>query len=53
MAARLWVWLFTVSCVAAYMALKFTKDLPYDAMEPPLLSMAAMLYPCCEAGTLV
>ncbi len=42
MVARLSAWLFTVSCVAAYAAPKFARDSPCNAMEPPLLSMAAM-----------
>ena len=41
MADRLLAWLFTVSCVAAYAVQKFARDLPYNAMELPLLSMAA------------
>jgi hypothetical protein len=35
-------WLLTVSCVAAYAAPKFARDSPYNAMEPPLSSMAAI-----------
>ncbi len=42
MVARLLAWLFTVSCVAGYMAPKFARDLPCNAMEPPLSSTAAM-----------
>ncbi len=34
--------LLTVSCVAAYVVPKFTREFLYDVMELLLLSMAAM-----------
>jgi len=40
------------SCVAAYAAPKFASDSPYDVINVSS-SMAAMPYPCCEAGTAV
>jgi hypothetical protein len=42
MVDMLLAWLLTVSYVAAYTVPKFARDLPYDAMEPPFSSMAAM-----------
>ena len=45
-------WDFIDSCVAAYAAPKFVSDSLYDAIDA-LSSMAAMPYPCCEAGAAV
>jgi hypothetical protein len=45
-------WDFIDSCVAAYAAPKFVSDSLHDAIDA-LLSMAAMPYPCCEAGAAV
>jgi hypothetical protein len=52
MAAMVVAWDFIDSCVAAYAASKFASDSLYDAIDA-LSSMAAMPYPCCEAGAAV
>ena len=51
-AAMVVAWVFIASCVAAYAAPKFASDSLYNAINVSL-SMAAMPYPCCEAGTAV
>jgi hypothetical protein len=41
-----------VSCVAAYVAPKFARESPCNAMDA-LLSTVVIQYPCCKAKTAV